>query len=183
LNLSGKKTPDVSLHPAPDTDRVNAIDALLREAKELTRKPALKLLVRVVLFLRTVLISVFIQVQLRDIPMCPITGLEFSQPEHKKLGMSLLDGVGPELAHILPFSLHSKVRRAIFFSKDGSDGSRRPKRMWPSKRSPVIPSLRKTLLNLLIPPKMHYFCNMTPIGSTICYLHGASRLCPILTAL
>jgi hypothetical protein len=50
LNLSGKKTPDVSLHPAPDTDRVHAIEILLREAKELTRKPALKLLVRVVLF-------------------------------------------------------------------------------------------------------------------------------------
>ena len=110
LNLSGKKTPDVSLHPEPDTDRVHAIEALLCEAKELTRKPALKLLVRFVLFLRTVLISVFIQVQLRDIPTCPITGLEFRQPEHKKLGMISQDGVGSELSHIIPFSLHSKVR-------------------------------------------------------------------------
>ena len=59
LDLSGKKIPDVSLSPAPDTDRLDAIEVFLREAKEQTRKPALKLLVRVVLCLRTVLISVF----------------------------------------------------------------------------------------------------------------------------
>jgi hypothetical protein len=59
LNLSGKETPDVSLHPVPDTDRVNAIKVLLREAKEQKRKPALKLLVRVLLSHGTVLISVY----------------------------------------------------------------------------------------------------------------------------
>jgi hypothetical protein len=58
LDLSGLKTPDVSL--SPDTDRLSAIELLFHEAKEQTRKPALKLLVRVVLYLRTVLISVFI---------------------------------------------------------------------------------------------------------------------------
>lgn len=60
LDLSGKKTPDVSLSPVPDTDRLGAIELLFHEAKEQTRKPALKLLVRVVLYLRTVLISVCI---------------------------------------------------------------------------------------------------------------------------
>jgi hypothetical protein len=49
LNLPRKQTPDVSVHPAPDTDRVTAIKSLLREAKEQKRKPALKLLVRVLL--------------------------------------------------------------------------------------------------------------------------------------
>ena len=51
LDLSGKKTHDVSLSPVPDTDRLSAIELLFHEAKEQTRKPALKLLVRVVLYL------------------------------------------------------------------------------------------------------------------------------------
>jgi hypothetical protein len=50
LNLPGRQTPDVSAHPAPDTDRVTSIKDLLRKAKEEKRKAALKLLVRVLLF-------------------------------------------------------------------------------------------------------------------------------------
>ena len=115
LNLSGRKTPDESVHPAPDTDRFETIEILLREAKEEKRKPALKVLVGVVLFLRTVLISVITQVELRDIPKCPITGFVFRQTENEGLGVVLQNGVDSELAHIMPFSLHSKVRRAYSF--------------------------------------------------------------------
>ncbi|KAH9985303.1 hypothetical protein BJV77DRAFT_1033201, partial [Russula vinacea] len=96
LDLSGKKTPDVSLSPVPDTDRLSAIELLFHEAKEQTRKPALKLLV-----------------QLRDTPTCPVTGLEFRQSEHEKLGIFSQIGVGPELAHIIPFSLHSKTQAHV----------------------------------------------------------------------
>jgi hypothetical protein len=128
-------------------------------------------------FYGTALISVVIQVQLRDVPKCPITGLRFRQSEDKKLGMASQVGVGSELAHIIPFSLHFKVRRTYsFLSKDAYDSFCRPKPIWPSRRSQVAPSRRKILLNLSIPPKMLYFCNTTPIRSMITYFHGASRL-------
>lgn len=117
LNLSGQKTYYVSLDSTPDTDRVNAIDVLLREAKEQKRKSALKLLVRVALFHRAVLIRVIIQLQLRNIPTCPIAGLKLRQSENEKLGIVSQTDVGPKLAHIVPFSLRYNVRRAysLFF--------------------------------------------------------------------
>jgi hypothetical protein len=143
LNLSAIPTPDVSYHPAPDIDRLNVINSLLSEAKQ-QRKGALKLLVRVVLFYRTILIFTIMQVYLRDIPNCPISGWPFSVPEHRRLGLVERTATDPELAHIIPFSLHSKVRRAYSSFSNGSyDISLRPKPMWPSKRSRVTPSRQK----------------------------------------
>ena len=176
LNLSGIPTPDVSYHPEPDIDRANAISSLLRDAKQ-QRTGALKLLVRDVLFYRTILVSTIMQVQLRDIPKCPITDLELSLPDDRRLGLVKQTATDPELAHIIPFSLNSKVRRAYSSFSNGVYGiSLRPKLMWPSRRSRAALSWQKILLRLLIPPKMLYFCNMTPIWSMISDLLGASRL-------
>lgn len=147
-NLSEKSTLDVSSHSTPGTDRVNAIHVLLREAKEQKWQPSLKTLVCVVLFhgTMTVLISTVIQVQLRDIPTCPITTFEFIQTESKKLGIvEQLCGLDSELAHIIPFSHHSKVCRVYSsFSKGGYDIFLRPKPMRPSRCSRVAPS-RQTI--------------------------------------
>jgi hypothetical protein len=59
-------------------------------------------------------ISIIVQVELRDIPMCPVTGLDFMQSENDTLGTKFQMGAFSELSHIIPFSLHNKVSSGSF---------------------------------------------------------------------
>ncbi|KAI9573805.1 hypothetical protein HD554DRAFT_2325537, partial [Boletus coccyginus] len=81
-NPGGKKTPQESTPPTPDTDRLRSIEELLDDATINRQQLALKTLV-----------------YRRDGYRCPLTGYSF-----KSFGRP----VNPRCAHILPFSFHNK---------------------------------------------------------------------------
>jgi len=84
-NPGGKKTPQDSIHPSPDPGRVEEIASLLEEATGSRSQSALRELVF-----------------RRDGYRCPVTDYSFITVPGEGI-------VLPRCAHIIPFSIHSKV--------------------------------------------------------------------------
>jgi hypothetical protein len=107
-NLSGKPTPDSSIRSTPNHDLIETVTILLREAKE-GRKSSLKRVVHFVTYPFAVHALNSVQVEVRDIPVCPVTMQLFREDAKPRLGIKAQVGVTSELAHIIPSSLQSKV--------------------------------------------------------------------------
>jgi len=107
-NLPGRSTPDSSIHPTPNHDLIDTLTILLREAKE-GRKSSLKRVVHFVTSPFAVHALNSVQVEIRDVPVCPVTTQLFREAAKPRLGIQAQVGVTSELAHIIPFSLQSNV--------------------------------------------------------------------------
>jgi len=107
-NLPGKPTPDSSIHPTPNHDLIDTVTILLREAKE-GRKSSLKRVVHFMTSPFAVHALNSVQVEVRDVPVCPVTTQLFREDAKPRLGIQAQVGVTSVLAHIIPFSLQSKV--------------------------------------------------------------------------